>query len=103
MTTVFDTAAEVLHADPNMSVSAVYMQGGRGAGMTVRIIRSRGGGVAQAFGRELRVTEEPSISVLAADCTPEKGDTWVLEDGTILTAVDAERSVEGASWTVTVR
>lgn len=101
--TAFAAAEAVLHADRNLSIPATYRQAGRGAGVAVRIIRSAGGGLAQAFGRDLRVTQDASISVLASDCAPAKGDVWELADGTLLTATDVERSVEGGSYTVTVR
>ena len=101
--TVFDTADATLHADPNLSVPADWRQGGRGPGVAVRIIRTVASGVATPFGRQVRVTEGAEISVLSADCTPARNDTWTLADGTILTALDAARSAEGTSWTVTVR
>jgi hypothetical protein len=99
----FDLAAGALHRDLNIAIPATYRQAGRGAGVAVRIIRSEGSDLATPFGRQVRVTEGASISVLAADCTPAKGDTWTLADGTILTAVDTARSDTGTSHTVTVR
>jgi hypothetical protein len=101
--TVFHTAARTLHNDTNLSVLATYRQAARGAPVEMRIIRSLGGDVATPFGRQLRVTEGATIMVLAEDCTPAKGDTWRLDDGVILTAIDADRDAEGAAWTVTVR
>lgn len=101
--TVFTAAAAVLHADVNLSVPATYRQAGQGAGVTVRIIRNQASDLATPFGRQVRVTEGHTISVLAAVCTPARGDTWTLEDGTILTATDVDRSEEGASYTVTIR
>jgi len=101
--TAFDRMDQIIHADPNIGLSATYRQAGRGEGVAVRIIRSESGDLATPFGRQVRVTEGASISVLAADCTPAKGDTWTLADGTILTAVDASKSETGTSHTVTVR
>ena len=101
--TAFDRMDRIIHADPNIGLSATYRQAGRGEGVAVRIIRSEGSDLATPFGRQVRVTEGASISVLAADCTPAKGDTWTLADGTILTAVDTAKSETGTSHTVTVR
>lgn len=100
---VFAAAETVIHRDPNLSIAATYRAGGHGPGLPVRIVRSAASGIVSAMGRSMRVTEDGSISVLASDGRPERGDTWELDDGTILTATDTERSAEGASWTVTVR
>jgi len=99
----FDLAAAVLHADANLSVPASWRRGGRGAVAAVRIIRTLGGDVATPFGRAVRVTEGHTISVLDVDGQPSRGDTWTLDDGTILTAIDPVRDAEGSTWTVTVR
>lgn len=101
--TVFDDAEAVIHADPNLSIPVTYRPGGHGPGALIRVVRSAPSGIVSPMGRSLRVTEDGSISMLASDGRPERGDTWELTDGTILTATDVERSVEGGSWTVTVR
>lgn len=102
MTTVFDRARAVLHRDPNVSIPATYRQDGRGAGTPVRIIRDVASDRITSFDRALRISGGKQISVLAADCNPQEGDTWTLDDGTILTAQDAERTAEGSSYLVTV-
>lgn len=102
-TSVFTRAAAAIFADTNLSEAASYRVAGRGAPTDVRIIRTLATDLVNSGGRQFRVPEGKTISVLATDSVPSVGDTWTLATGVILTAVDVERSVEGDSYTVTVR
>lgn len=100
---VFARAAAAIFADTNLSEAAFYRAAGRGAPTEVRIIRTLATDLVNSGGRQFRVSEGKTISVLATDGVPSVGDTWTLANDVILTAVDVERSVEGDSYTVTVR
>lgn len=101
--TAFDRMAAVLFADRNLTITATWRRSGQGNGVSVRIMRTQESGLATPFGRQIRVIEGHSISVLAADGRPAKGDTWTLDDGTILTAIDIEANSKLTSYNVTVR
>ncbi len=103
MSTVFEIAMGRLMADPNIGVDADYRAGGQGPATAVRIVRNMGSAENIQAAFRTRATNDRTIDVLAADCSPAKGDTWTLADGTILTALDADRNESGTIWTVTVR
>ena len=95
----FAAAMDVLVADPNLGTDAIYRQGGSGAPISLRVLRSSPDRVADAFGTGIISATDilsVAISVLPA---MDAGDTFTLGPDT-LTVQHAERDASGTAWRV---
>ncbi len=95
----FAAAMDVLVADPNRGTQAVYRQGGSGAPVSVRVLRSSPDRVAAAFGTD--VLSATDILAVAIAVLPDlaAGDTFTLDPDT-LTVLHAERDASRTAWRV---
>lgn len=95
----FADAMGALVADPNLGAEALYRQGGTGAPIAVRALRSSPDRVADAFGTDiLSATDILSVAIaqlpdLAA------GDSFAIGPD-LLTVTHAERDASGTAWRV---
>jgi hypothetical protein len=95
----FDTAMASLIADAHLGVDAQYRQGGTGAPINLRVLRSSPDRLADAFGTE--VISASDILSLAIATLPDitAGDTFSIS-GEVLTVRHAERDATGSAWRV---
>ena len=95
----FDTAMASLIADAHLGVDAQYRQGGTGAPINLRVLRSSPDRLADAFGTE--VISASDILSLAIATLPNiaSGDTFSI-GGEVLTVRHAERDATGTAWRV---
>jgi len=95
----FDTAMASLIADPHLGVDAQYRQGGTGAPVSLRVLRSSPDRLADAFGTE--VISGSDILSLPIATLPDiaAGDSFSI-DGEVLTVRHAERDATGTAWRV---
>ena len=95
----FDTAMASLIADPHLGCDAQYRQGGTGASISLRVLRSSPDRMADAFGTE--VISASDILSLAIATMPEvaAGDSFLI-GGEVLTVRHAERDATGTAWRV---
>jgi len=95
----FDTAMASLIADPHLGVDAQYRQGGTGAPVSLRVLRSSPDRLADAFGTE--VISASDILSLAIATLPDiaAGDSFSI-GGEVLTVRQAERDATGTAWRV---
>lgn len=71
----FDDAADVLFADDNFALDALWYAGGIGAGFAVRVLKAAPDETFQ-FGQSAAVAASPRIRVLkSAVDSPKRGDT----------------------------
>ena len=95
----FADAMARLVADPNLGSEAVYQQGGDGAPIAVRLLRSSPDRVADAFGTEiLSATDILSVAIATL---PDigAGDSFAIGPD-LLTVTHAERDASGTAWRV---
>ncbi len=93
----FADAMAALVADPNLGVEAVYRQGGTGAPVALRVLRSSPDRVADAFGTEiLSATDILSVAIAVLPGLAA-GDTFAL-GADLLTVTHAERDASGTAW-----
>jgi hypothetical protein len=95
----FDVAMASLIADAHLGVDALYRQGGTGAPISLRVLRSSPDRMADAFGTE--VISASDILSLAIATLPDiaSGDTFLI-GGEVLTVRHAERDASGTAWRV---
>lgn len=95
----FDTAMASLIADAHLGVDAQYRQGGAGAPINLRVLRSSPDRLADAFGTE--VISASDILSLAIATLPDitARDTFSIS-GEVLTVRHAERDATGTAWRV---
>ena len=95
----FDTAMASLIADAHLGVDAQYRQGGTGAPISLRVLRSSPDRMADAFGTE--VISASDILSLAIATLPDiaAGDTFSI-GGEVLTVRHAERDASGTAWRI---
>jgi hypothetical protein len=88
-----------LIADAHLGVDAQYRQGGTGAPINLRVLRSSPDRLADAFGTE--VISASDILSLAIATLPDitAGDTFSIS-GEVLTVRHAERDATGTAWRV---
>jgi hypothetical protein len=88
-----------LIADAHLGVDAQYRQGGTGAPINLRVLRSSPDRLADAFGTE--VISASDILSLAIATLPDitAGDTFSI-GGEVLTVRHAERDATGTAWRV---
>ena len=95
----FAAAMAALVADSNLGADAVYRQGGTGAPIAVRVLRSSPDRVADAFGTEiLSATDILSIAIATLPDLAA-GDSFALGPD-LLTVTHAERDASGTTWRV---
>jgi hypothetical protein len=95
----FDTAMASLIADPHLGVDAQYRQGGTGAPISLRVLRSSPDRMADAFGTEM-ISASDILSLAIAtlpDIAP--GDSFAI-GADLLTVRHAERDATGTAWRV---
>ena len=95
----FDTVMASLIADAHLGVDAQYRQGGTGAPISLRVLRSSPDRMADAFGTE--VISASDILSLAIATLPEvaAGDSFSIGNE-VLTVRHAERDATGTAWRV---
>ncbi|MCX7371178.1 MAG: hypothetical protein NTW56_01845 [Alphaproteobacteria bacterium] len=95
----FADAMAAMVADPNLGVEAVYRQGGTGAPIALRVIRSSPDRGGDAFGSEL--LQASDVLALAIATLPQLGSGDTFQFGAdILTVTHAERDATGIAWRV---
>ncbi|WP_027286159.1 head-tail joining protein [Rubritepida flocculans] len=95
----FAEAMAVLVADPNLGVDAVYRQGGVGAPISLRVLRSSPDRVADAFGTEILSATDILSVPIAVLPDLAAGDSFTLGPD-LLTVSHAERDASGTTWRV---
>ena len=95
----FGDAMVSLIADAHLGVDAQYRQGGTGAPISLRVLRSSPDRMADAFGTE--VISASDILSLAIATLPEvaAGDSFSI-GVEVLTVRHAERDASGTAWRV---
>ncbi|MBR0670527.1 head-tail joining protein [Neoroseomonas soli] len=95
----FADAMGALVADANLGVDAVYQQGGTGAPVSIRVLRSSPDRVADAFGTEILAATDILSVAIAALPDVAAGDSFGLGPD-LLTVSHAERDASGTAWRV---
>ena len=95
----FAVAMDVLAADPNLGVGAIYRQGGTGAPVAIRMLRSSPDRTAPAFGTDILSATDILSVAIAALPDLAAGDTFALGPD-LLTVTQAERDAAGVAWRV---
>jgi hypothetical protein len=95
----FDGAMASLIADAHLGVDAQYRQGGTGAPISLRVLRSSPDRMADAFGTE--VISASDILSLAIATLPDiaAGDSFSI-GGEVLMVRHAERDASGTAWRI---
>jgi hypothetical protein len=95
----FDTAMASLIADAHLGVDAQYRQGGTGAPVSLRVLRSSPDRMADAFGTE--VISASDILSLAIATLPDiaAGDSFSI-GGEVLNVRHAEHDATGTAWRI---
>ena len=97
--TAFAAAMDVLAADPNLGVGAIYRQGGAGPPIAVRVLRSSPDRTAAAFGTDILSATDILSVAIAALPDLAAGDSFALGPD-LLTVTHAERDASGTAWRV---
>ncbi|MCA3278467.1 MAG: hypothetical protein ING10_04255 [Roseomonas sp.] len=95
----FDTAMASLIADPHLGVDAQFRQGGTGAPVSLRVLRSSPDRLADAFGTEMISASDILSLAIAALPDVASGDTFSI-GGKVLSVRHAERDATGTAWRV---
>ena len=95
----FAAAMDVLVADPNLGVEAVYRSGGTGPAVPARVLRSSPERVANAFGTEILSATDILSVAIAVLPDLAAGDSFAL-GADLLTVTHAERDASGTAWRV---
>jgi hypothetical protein len=95
----FDEAMASLIADAHLGCDAEYRQGGTGAPVSLRVLRSSPDRMTDAFGTE--VISASDILSLAIATLPDlaAGDSFSIGNE-VLTVRHAERDATGTAWRV---
>ena len=95
----FGGAMASLIADAHLGVDAQYRQGGTGAPVSLRVLRSSPDRLADAFGTE--VISASDILSLAIATLPDiaAGDSFAI-GADLLTVRHAERDATGTAWRI---
>lgn len=101
--TAFSAAVDILFADPNLAVDAVWRSGGSGAGVPVRVIRRAPDDVMTWRDGRVRV-ETVFIDVRVSEAaTLAKGDTFTIDTATFTVTGAPERDSERLVWKAEAR
>lgn len=95
----FAGAFAALVADPNLGVEAVYRQGGAGAPIALRVLRSSPDRVADAFATEIIAATDILSVPVATLPNLAAGDTLTVGPD-LLTVTSATRDATGTAWRV---
>ena len=95
----FGDAMVSLIADPHLGCDAEYRQGGTGAPISLRVLRSSPDRMADAFGTE--VISASDILSLTIATLPDiaAGDSFAI-GADLLTVRHAERDASGTAWRI---
>ena len=95
----FVDAMAALVADPNLGTEAVYQQGGDGAPIPLRVLRSSPDRVADAFGTEILAATDILSVAIAVLPDLAAGDSFAIGPD-LLTVTHAARDASGTAWRV---
>ena len=95
----FAEAMAALVADPNLGTDALYRQGGTGAPIAVRVLRSSPDRIGSGFGTEILSATDILSVAIATLPSLAAGDSFVLGPD-LLTVTHAERDATGTAWRV---
>ena len=100
---VFDTAVQALFRDPNITESALWRPGGVGAGIAIRIIRTRPQAEFDIGG--VKLLQDPVLFDVPAGMAPTIAENDTIEAGGALFKIQSPpvRSMDGRIWRVDVR
>ena len=95
----FAVAMDVLAADPNLGEEAIYRQGGTGAPVAIRMLRSSPDRTVAAFGTDILSATDILSVAIASLPDLAAGDTFAL-GADLLTVSHAEHDAAGVAWRV---
>ena len=99
----FATAMNVIFADPNMAVAALWFAGGTGPGVTVRVIRKSPDEITP-FGAARIMSETTVLEARVADMpTPAPGDLIRIGPEDFLLQGEPKLDRERLIWTLNMR
>ncbi len=99
----FTTAINVIFADRNMAVDALWFAGGTGPGVAVRVIRKSPDEVTP-FGASRILSETTVLEVRVADMpNPASGDLIRIGAEDFVVQGEPKRDRERLSWTLNTR
>ena len=99
----FATAIDVLFADPNLGVDAIYRAGGVGHGTTLRTIIRQPDRVG-SYGETRIVTETTVFDIRTLDvAAPVEGDTIEMNGTIYVIQGEPIRDAERLIWTIEAR
>ena len=98
----FAAAMNVLAADPNIGADATYREGGTGAPVLLRVVRSSPDRLGNAFGTSVIQASDVLTVAIAVLPRVTANDTFTLGADT-LTVQHAERDAAGIAWRVFCR
>lgn len=98
--TAFSAAINRIFNDPNMAADAVWLAGGSGPSVAVRVIRKMPDEV-QDYGMSKVVSDSMMIDVRVSDVsTPQAGDIFNIGDQNYRVQSEPRRDREGLIWSV---
>ncbi len=101
--TIFAAAFDVLFADPNLGLDAIYRVGGTDPGVLVRVIVRQPDRIGE-FGNTRIVAETLTIDVRVDDvAAPADGDTIEVNGTVYVIQGEPIRDVERLVWTIEAR
>ena len=99
----FATAMNVIFADPNMAVDAIWFAGGTGPGLTIRVIRKSPDEITP-FGAGRILSETTMLDARVADMpTPAPGDLIRIGAEDFLVQGEPKLDRERLIWTLNMR
>ena len=100
---VFDTAVQAFFRDPNITEGAIWRTGGLGAGLAIRIIRTRPQAQFDIGG--VKLLQDPVLFDVPAGMAPTIAENDTIEAGGDLFKIQSPpvRSMDGRIWRVDVR
>ncbi len=98
----FAAAMDALAANPNIGADATYREGGTGAPVLLRVLRSSPDRLGDAFGTSVIQASDALTVAIAVLPTVDADDTFTL-GADLLTVQHAERDAAGIAWRVFCR
>ena len=100
---VFDTAVQALFRDPNITEGAIWRTGGLGAGLAIRIIRTRPQAQFDIGG--VKLVQDNVLFDVPAGMAPTIDEKDTIEAGGEVFKIQSPpvRSMSGRIWRVDVR